>query len=173
MIQAEKPFEHCRDEAGLLVVTTSGYAPPASGQSIFPKGRFMCLVYVVTPDGRPLMPCVPVIARLLLKAGKAKVVRRTPFTIKLLAPRTPRTQPLTLGVDTGSAVIGAAVADEQGKVVYLSEVELRNDIATTMKERASKRRNRRNRKPDIASRDGATGVIPSDQSASRPRCEAK
>ena len=90
------------------------------------------------------MPCVPAIARLLLKAGKAKVVRRTPFTIKLLVPLThEHTQPLILGMDTGSTVVGAAVADEQAKVVYLSEVELRNDITATMKERAAKRRNRR------------------------------
>ena len=107
----------------------------------------MCLVYVLTPDDRPLMPCVPVIARLLLKAGKAKVVRRTPFTIKLFAPPTHEgIQMLTVGVDTGSAVIGAAVADEQGKVVYLSEVKLRTTIAATMKERATNRRNRRHRK---------------------------
>ena len=93
------------------------------------------------------MPCTPVIARLLLKQGKAKVIRRTPFTIKLLAqPATTYAQPLTLGVDTGSAVIGSAVADDTGKVLYLSEVEIRNDIAETMKARASSRRNRRNRK---------------------------
>jgi hypothetical protein len=93
------------------------------------------------------MPCTPAIARLLLKQRKAKVMRRTPFTIKLISkPETPCTQPLTLGVDTGSSVVGSAVADEQGSVLYLSEVELRNDIATTMKERAVKRRNRRNRK---------------------------
>ena len=106
----------------------------------------MVLVYVLNSDGRPLMPCVPAIARLLLKAGKAKVVRRTPFTIKLFAPSThEHTQPLILGMDTGSTVVGAAVADEQAKVVYLSEVELRNDITATMKERAAKRRNRRQR----------------------------
>ena len=93
------------------------------------------------------MPCSCAIARLLLKEGKAKVSRRTPFTIKLLVqPDRSYTQPLTLGVDTGSSVIGSAVADEQGKVVYLSEVEVRNDIATTMKARAASRRNRRQRK---------------------------
>ena len=107
----------------------------------------MNVVYVVGPDGVPLMPCSCVIARLLLKEGKAKVKRRTPFTIKLLTQKEPTyTQPLTLGVDTGSSVIGSAVADEEGKVVYLSEVTVRNDIATTMKERAKYRRNRRNRK---------------------------
>ena len=107
----------------------------------------MCLVYVQNSEDKPLMPCVAAIARLLLKQGKAKVIQRTPFTIKLLMPVTPQyTQPLTLGIDTGSAVVGSAVADEKGNILYLSEGELRNDIATRMKERASKRRNRRQRK---------------------------
>jgi hypothetical protein len=107
----------------------------------------MNVVYVLTPERRPLMPCSPAIARLLLKQNKARVVRRTPFTILLVSPAaTTYTQPMTLGVDTGSSVVGSAAADDQGNVFYLSEVELRNDIATTMKERASKRRNRRNRK---------------------------
>jgi len=105
------------------------------------------VVYVLAADRRPLMPCPPVIARLLLKDGKAKVIRRTPFTIKLLAqPEQSYTQPLTLGVDTGSAVIGSAVADHNGHVLYLSEVRVRHDIAQTMKERAAARRNRRQRK---------------------------
>jgi hypothetical protein len=107
----------------------------------------MNVVYVLSPERAPLMPCTPVIARLLLKEGKAKVLRRTPFTIKLLSqPEKTYLQSLTLGIDTGSAVIGSAVADSQGKVVYLSEVEIRNDIASTMKVRAVYRRNRRNRK---------------------------
>jgi len=107
----------------------------------------MNVVYVLSPDRVPLMPCSCVIARLLLKQGKAKVLRRTPFTIKLVAqPENTYAQPLTLGMDTGSSVIGSAVADENGKVLYLSEVEVRNDIATTLKKRASSRRNRRNRK---------------------------
>jgi hypothetical protein len=114
----------------------------------FPKGIVvMNVVYVLAPDRTPLMPCTSVIARLLLTRGKAKVVRRTPFTIKLhTQPATTYTQPLTLGVDTGSSVIGSAVADEKGTILYLSEVEIRNDIATTMKERAAHRRDRRNRK---------------------------
>ena len=94
----------------------------------------MMVVYVLAPNRTPLMPCSPVIARLLLKDGKAKVIRRTPFTIKLLTQAEERyTQPLTLGVDTGSSVIGAAVADQSGHVVYLSEVEVRNDIALRVK----------------------------------------
>ena len=106
----------------------------------------MTVVYVVAPDRTPLMPCTPVIARLLLKNGKAKVRLRTPFTIQLLAqPEHVYTQSFTLGVDTGSSVIGSAVADDMGKVLYLSEVEIRNDIAKTMKARASSRRRGRTR----------------------------
>ena len=98
----------------------------------------MIVVYVLAADRTPLMPCIPVIARLLLKDGKAKVIRRTPFTIKLLArAEESYTQPLTLGVDTGSSVIGSAVADQNRHVLYLSEVEVRNDIAQRMKERAA------------------------------------
>jgi hypothetical protein len=41
-------------------------------------------VYVLNKYGKPLMPCKPVIARLLLKNGKAKVFRKLPFTIKIL-----------------------------------------------------------------------------------------
>jgi hypothetical protein len=107
----------------------------------------MNIVYVLSPNKVPLMPCSCVIARLLLTHGKAKVVRRTPFTLQLLyQPETTYTQPLTLGIDTGSVVMGSAVADENGKVVYLSEIQVRNDIAATLKERAASRRNRRNRK---------------------------
>ncbi len=107
----------------------------------------MNVVYVLSPDRAPLMPCASVIARLLLKHRKATVVRRTPFTIKLVSPpETVSTQAVTLGVDTGSSVVGSAAADEQGNILYLSEVKLRNDIAAILKKRASLRRNRRNRK---------------------------
>ena len=41
------------------------------------------MVYVISQDGKPLMPCSVPLARLLLKQGKAKVKKREPFTIKL------------------------------------------------------------------------------------------
>jgi hypothetical protein len=130
------------------MVTVEGYALPAIPQSIFRKDSLlMPVVYVLAPDNVPLMPCSCVIARLLLKQKKATLVRRTPFTIRLhTQPEKIYTQPLTLGIDTGSAMIGSAVSDENGKVCYLSEVEVRNDIAATMKERAIFRRRRRRRK---------------------------
>jgi hypothetical protein len=105
------------------------------------------MVYVVSHDGKPLMPCTNVIARLLLKQGKAKVLKRTPFTIKLLhQTETTYTQTLTHGVDTGSSNIGSAVLDDRNNVVYMSQIEIRNDINDKMKQRSKYRRNRRNRK---------------------------
>ena len=84
------------------------------------------MVYVINYDGQPLMPCNQVIARLLLKQGKAKCIKRTPFTIKLLYQTTNYTQDITLGVDTGSSKIGSSAVAENGNVLYLSEVEIRN-----------------------------------------------
>lgn len=104
------------------------------------------MVYVISQDNKPLMPCSNVIARLLLKEGKAKVKRREPFTIKLTYETTNYTQDLTLGVDTGSGTIGTAVSKNNGDIVYMSEVVVRNDITNKMTRRAKYRRNRRNRK---------------------------
>ena len=104
------------------------------------------MVYVVSKEKKPLMPCSPAIARLLLKEGKAKCIKRSPFTIKLLYETTEYTQKLTLGVDTGSSKVGSAVVSDNGEVVYVSEVEIRNDIADKMTQRSKYRRNRRNRK---------------------------
>lgn len=104
------------------------------------------MVYVISTENKPLMPCSPVIARLLLKEGKARCIKRSPFTIKLLYETTAYTQELTLGVDTGSSKIGSAVVNDGDEVVYISEVEIRNDIADKMTQRSKYRRNRRNRK---------------------------
>ena len=104
------------------------------------------MVYVISKDGQPLMPCKNVIARLLLKQGKAKIKRKTPFTIKLLYDSETYTQNLTLGVDTGSGTIGTAVTNNNNDIVYMSDVIIRNDIAKKMKQRAKYRRSRRTRK---------------------------
>ena len=40
-------------------------------------------VFLLNKDGKPLMPCRPRKARLLLKSGKAFVVKKYPFTIQL------------------------------------------------------------------------------------------
>lgn len=104
------------------------------------------MVYVISASGRPLMPCSNAIARILLKQGKARVRSREPFAIRLLYDTTEYTQDLTLGVDTGSGTIGTAVSDGEGRIVYISEVRVRNDIAAGMTKRRKHRRSRRSRK---------------------------
>lgn len=105
------------------------------------------MVYVLSKNGQPLMPTSRHgKVKHLLKDGKAKVAKKCPFTIQLLYDSTNHTQNLTLGVDTGSGTIGTAVSDDNGAIVYISEVSVRNDITDKMTQRAKYRRNRRNRK---------------------------
>jgi 5-methylcytosine-specific restriction endonuclease McrA len=105
------------------------------------------MVYVLSKQGQPLMPTNRHgKVKHLLRDGKAKVVKRCPFTIKLLYESTTHTQNLTLGVDTGSGTLGAAVSDNNGNIVYMSKVKVRNDIHNRMTRRANYRIIRRNRK---------------------------
>lgn len=55
------------------------------------------LAYVINKHGKPLMPCHPAKARQLLKESKARVFRRTPFTIQLLYGSSGYKQPVRLG----------------------------------------------------------------------------
>lgn len=102
-------------------------------------------VFVLSNNGKPLMPCKPQKARVLLKRGDAKVVKRTPFTIKLVGGSSGYKQKLMAGMDTGSKTVGCAVVG-LGKVIYQSQVALRQDVSKKMEQRAIYRRARRGRK---------------------------
>jgi hypothetical protein len=102
------------------------------------------LVYVLNKDGKPLMPTTCKKARLLLKNGKAKVVKRTPFTIRLLFGSSGYKQDITIGVDAGSKKIGLSAATEKQEV-FSAEVQLRSDIVNLLSTRRQNRRARRNR----------------------------
>lgn len=104
-------------------------------------------VYVISKDGQPLMPTARFgKVRRLLNSKKAKVVKRCPFTIKLLyEPETHIVQETVLGVDTGSKNIGVAAVSGR-RVLYQSQVRLRTDIKSKMTGRRQARRNRRSRK---------------------------
>ena len=102
-------------------------------------------VFVLSINGKPLMPTNPAKARALLKTGKAKVIRTTPFTIKLLYESEEYTQPVIAGMDTGSKKIGCA-AISNNIVRSQSEIGIRDDISGKMQQRSMYRRNRRSRK---------------------------
>ena len=105
----------------------------------------MQYVYVLSKHGEPLMPCSPGKARLLLKEKKARVVRRTPFTIKLLYGSAGYKQPITLGVDAGSKHVGLSASTEK-RELYREEFTPRNDVVKLLSKRKQYRRSRRNRK---------------------------
>ncbi len=104
------------------------------------------MVYVLDINGRPLMPTERHgKVRLLLREGRAAVVRRTPFTIRLMYEIPGFVQDVTLGVDAGSKTVGLSASSET-KELYRSEVTLRNDIVNLISTRRESRRTRRSRK---------------------------
>ena len=107
----------------------------------------MSKVYVLDINGQPLMPTTRSgwVYR-ALRDGKAKVFSKCPFTIRLLYESTSFTQPLTLGVDTGSKYVGSAVInDVTAEILYESQLELRDDIKSKMDRRRQFRKARRNK----------------------------
>lgn len=104
-------------------------------------------VFVIGLNGTGLMPCKPQKARKLIKEKKAEVVSRLPFTIRLTYKTGSTTQPVTVGIDTGSQHIGIAVVTEK-EVLYHGEVELRSTMEkrALIEARSSYRRGRRCRK---------------------------
>ena len=113
--------------------------------NLFKEGE-RTVVYVISKYGKPLMPTKDFRkVRILLKAGAAKVIKRTPFTIQLTTNSKTYTQPITLGVDAGSQHIGLSASTEK-KELYASEVDLRTDVSKNLAVRRECRRARRNRK---------------------------
>jgi len=102
------------------------------------------VVYVLNMRGNPLMPCSCRKAKKLLKEGKAKVVKRIPFTIQLRIPTGEAKQDIILGVDTGYKNIGISAISGIKELLSI-DVGLRNDITDKLKERGMYRRGRRNR----------------------------
>lgn len=75
------------------------------------------MVYVISKQGHPLMPTKRYgFVRRTLKQGKAKVVKRCPFTIQLLYDTGSEVQDLILGIDAGSKHIGVSVTSETREV---------------------------------------------------------
>ena len=91
------------------------------------------------------MPCSPAKARVLLREKKARVKRRTPFTIQLTTATGEARQDVSLGVDAGYRHVGLSASTEKAEL-YASEAVLRDDITDLLSARLALRRARRNRK---------------------------
>jgi 5-methylcytosine-specific restriction endonuclease McrA len=133
----------------------------------------MSFVFVVDTKKKPLQPVHPGEARYLLKAGKAAVLKRYPFTIILKkVVCDPLVQPVRVKLDPGSKTTGIAlVEDATGKVLFAAELIHRGQaIRDALLSRRAIRRNRRARhtryrKPRFDNRTRPSGwIAPSLQS---------
>jgi RRXRR protein/HNH endonuclease len=121
--------------------TREGHHTPEGGLN----ATMSTLVYVLNRNGQKLMPCNPAKARKLLRAGKARVAGRSPFTIKLLWDCEEQVQEVTLGIDKGSHVTGFSCIGK-GQILLSGEIRHRLDVKEKMEARRIHRRSRRNRK---------------------------
>jgi 5-methylcytosine-specific restriction endonuclease McrA len=107
-------------------------------------------VFVVDKNRNPLMPCHPARARKLLRKGRARVLRKYPFTIILLDREGGYTQETQVKVDPGAKTTGIAVvaAFKRGKrCIWAAELAHRGDqIRDNLLKRRQLRRGRRSRK---------------------------
>ena len=84
------------------------------------------MVCVISKDGHPLMPSQRHgKIRRLLKEGKAKVIRRCPFTVQLLFETEENVQDVTLGVDA-RCISGNPYAEPSGEIFYMRKVRRHN-----------------------------------------------
>jgi 5-methylcytosine-specific restriction endonuclease McrA len=133
------------------------------------------MVFVLDKQQKPLMPCTPKRARLLLKRGRAVVVRVQPFVIRLKdrSVEDATLQPLALKIDPGSKTTGMALArveaTAEGAVhhaVLLAEVSHRGEQvhANKVTQRNARRRRRsanlRYRAPRFDNRGIKQGWLP-------------
>ncbi len=106
-------------------------------------------VFVLDRHGHPLMPTTPARARKLLCSGRARVIRHTPFVIRLVDREVADSQVsgVEVGIDPGSKVTGMSVfsATPSGRKGLISiEIQHRGQlIHKKMQQRANYRRRRR------------------------------
>lgn len=103
------------------------------------------MVYVISAEGKALMPTSNAKARRLLKQKKARVKNLKPFTIQLTyKTKTEYTQKIILGVDSGYANVGfSAITND--KELIVGELKLLQGMKERLLERARYRRIRRSR----------------------------
>jgi 5-methylcytosine-specific restriction endonuclease McrA len=153
-------FQHGRGE--------SPHGPSPSPQREEKSG--VTRVFVLSKDGRPLMPCHAARARELLRKGRAVIVRRYPFVIRLKNnPDQPGSQPIAIKLDPGAKTTGIALVRLTSSahiVLHLSELTHRGaSIRENLAQRRAFRRNRRARKtryraPRFDNRTRADGWLP-------------
>ena len=132
----------------------------------------MMKVFVLDKDHKPLMPCGPARARKLLKAGRARVHKLQPFTIRIVDRSLADSvvQPIIVKVDPGSKETGIAVVredeEETHHALYFINLKHRGaairDALTSRRQlrRGRRSRNLRYRAPRFLNRSKPKGWLP-------------
>jgi hypothetical protein len=103
------------------------------------------MICVVSQQGEVLMPTArKAKVRKWLNSGKAKIISHAPFTIQLLFDTGCDVQEVTLGIDSGYAMVGFSVVTEK-KELLGGELTLLGGIKNRLEAKARYRRTRRNR----------------------------
>ena len=131
-----------------------GERPAKAGPSPSPQREEhsgVTRVFVLSRDGSPLMPCHAARARELLREGRAVVVRRYPFVIRLKHnPNQSGSQSVAIKLDPGAKTTGIALVRLSSSahiVLHLSELTHRGvSVRESLDRRRAFRRNRRARK---------------------------
>ncbi len=100
-------------------------------------------VFVLNKHGKPLMPTTQRKARLLLKAGKAQIVKHDPFfTIQLLFGSTGYRQSIEFGIDSGYQKIGYSAVSKNEELLC-GELVLLEDMSNRLTGKKMYRKKRR------------------------------
>lgn len=103
------------------------------------------MVYVISIDGKPLMPTSNAKSRILLKEKKAIVKELKPFTIQLnYKTETEYTQEIILGIDSGYNNVGFSAVTSQ-KELIVGELKLLQGMKERLLDKARYRKIRRSR----------------------------
>jgi hypothetical protein len=121
------------------------------------------VVYVISIEGRPLMPCTSAKCKKLLKASKAHVYKMYPFTIQLKFECENQVQDVEFGMDSGFRNIGfSAITAKKELAAGTVIVDGKTSERLTEKRmyRRCRRAKLRYRKPRFSNRKKKEGSLP-------------
>jgi len=107
-------------------------------------GGLKDVVYVISKEGKALMPCSRAKARHLLEAGRARVIGKYPFRIQLNFSCENQVQDVTLGVDLGYGNIGFSAVTDKSELIS-GVMKLDNRMSERILKKKMYRQNRRTR----------------------------
>lgn len=101
-------------------------------------------VFVIDCEGKPCLPTKPRRARQLLDQGRAKVKQVVPFTIQLKRKIDNPVGFFEMGVDDGAKHVGIVIKNSKtDEIVFMAQIDHRQDVSRKVEERRSYRRARR------------------------------